>query len=756
MATSYVNDLMGLGMPPQLAALLAAGGSSGVSSFNTRTGAVTLTSGDVTAALGSAPATLAAVQTQVFAMIRDNGYCTLGDSTMCQNGAFSGSFELQLALTSPKGVLKLVHGGGAPGQTSTQIADRVMQDVVSHRPGFALIMMGTNNLGGGGGGISAVIPDLTRTVERIRQAGIACFVMPVLPSTANGANVLTLNASIASFVSGLNDPLTIYANYWSLVGNASNGQWSNAIYTLDGTHPSTACSRVVCAYLQNLIIPYLAPLMGMLRPVSGDLTYNPITNGTFDQGSPTAGLASGWAGSSITGTVTYAIVTPSAGDDLQGNWQQVTVAPNSGGGIQFSIAASNASMLAWANQRVTLSCRIRATGLDANVAAGGSGYFTMGFTDGSGASSSSPGGIGFVSGANFTADINPGVVGNDGFFQFDGYLSVQAGLATASFQLGFNNGSASPGNIVILLGEVSIFAYQNPLFGLTTGGLDAGAPPNVVLPAITQNVQSTASLTVLANTQLVGLGCNGASITVTLPSIASSTGIPKKFIRTDNTPGNLAILTPAGTDKIDGSTAALSCLGNQFDSITLVPGNDQFNSACWYVEDRVGQPRFVATATTTITNTTAATTLIPSGAGTVAFPANTLFRGRVLALLAAGIFSSAASPGNLTIILSLGGTTIAMAVITNLTALASALAWRLDAKITVQSSGSGGTVMVDGVFQFEGASNARLFWDMNNAGATTTINTTTAENMALTATWATASPSNSITTTTLALDAPPL
>lgn len=162
------------------------------------------------------------------------------------------------------------------------------------------------------------------------------------------------------------------------------------------------------------------------------------------------------------------------------------------------------------------------------------------------------------------------------------------------------------------------------------------------------------------------------------------------------------------------------------------------------IKQTVNTTIFTATADKTVTNTTAETSVVGTGIGSLTLPSNFFVPGKTVRIAGGGVYSAAFSPGNLTIKIKYGATILATAVITNLLTSASNDAFQFSATITNRTTGSSGTVITDGNVSYDNAAGglARSFAAINNAGATATINTTTSNLIDVTATFATQSTSN--------------
>lgn len=163
-----------------------------------------------------------------------------------------------------------------------------------------------------------------------------------------------------------------------------------------------------------------------------------------------------------------------------------------------------------------------------------------------------------------------------------------------------------------------------------------------------------------------------------------------------------------------------------------------------------GQMLFSQTATQTIANTGTATTILSTGVGSLTLPANFFTAGRTLRVEVGGVFSTLITPGNLTVVAKLGSVTIGTVVISNLLASASNNAFSGQCDIACRTTGASGTVMLNGEITYEVGVLLRGSAALTNSGATSTIDTTATQVVNITAQWATASASNSLSCTTAA------
>lgn len=153
---------------------------------------------------------------------------------------------------------------------------------------------------------------------------------------------------------------------------------------------------------------------------------------------------------------------------------------------------------------------------------------------------------------------------------------------------------------------------------------------------------------------------------------------------------------------------------------------------------------FTGTTTATVTNTTAQTSIVPSGVGTMVIPAG-ISAGKTYRLVLSGLYNvPMLSPGNLTIRVKIGATTVAYGTITSFLAGASDAGFTLQNTLTFRTVGASGSVMATGSASFVNGSMMRGFADINNGSAATTINTTVSNTIDVTVQWSAASGSNSI------------
>lgn len=150
----------------------------------------------------------------------------------------------------------------------------------------------------------------------------------------------------------------------------------------------------------------------------------------------------------------------------------------------------------------------------------------------------------------------------------------------------------------------------------------------------------------------------------------------------------------------------------------------------------------------TVANTTTQTSVIPTtGVGNLTFPVNTFEVGKSYRIRGGGIYSTGIVPGTLTVRVKIGSITIASVAITNVISLATGSVWEFECVITFRTIGASGTVMCVGSASYEITSLSRGFAALNNAGSTSTVDTTVTNLIDITVQWSSTSLGlNSITT----------
>lgn len=156
------------------------------------------------------------------------------------------------------------------------------------------------------------------------------------------------------------------------------------------------------------------------------------------------------------------------------------------------------------------------------------------------------------------------------------------------------------------------------------------------------------------------------------------------------------------------------------------------------------------TAKATVSNSNTTTPIgvyTPSntGIGTSSLPANFFAVGKTLRLTGGGFYSTQASPGNMTVLVKVGSTTVATATISTLPSAVTNLTFSFDVLITCRTTGASGTFVASGYFAYGATASTRNFADLTPISPVT-VDTTSAQIVDLSMAWATASVSNIMNT----------
>ena len=161
------------------------------------------------------------------------------------------------------------------------------------------------------------------------------------------------------------------------------------------------------------------------------------------------------------------------------------------------------------------------------------------------------------------------------------------------------------------------------------------------------------------------------------------------------------------------------------------------------------------TATTALSNwTTAATILgaVGTGVGTLTLPANFLVVGKVVRLRLKGIITTTGSAPTLTIAVTLGGVSLGTTGATALTTGSmSGRTWQLDFEFTCRTTGASGTVLGAGMFNLSNTATLDYAWGVGTQTAST-VNTTTALAIDVTAACGTSNANNGINCSTATIE----
>jgi hypothetical protein len=161
---------------------------------------------------------------------------------------------------------------------------------------------------------------------------------------------------------------------------------------------------------------------------------------------------------------------------------------------------------------------------------------------------------------------------------------------------------------------------------------------------------------------------------------------------------------------------------------------------------------FTNSNTTSVTNTTTETTLIPTGVGSLTMPIG--IAGKQFRSMMGGTYSTTpVTAGNLTVNIYYGSTIIATGTINGFVAGSTNFAVASITKISTITVGVSGTIQVDGFLNYSVGNNlARFTLDLNNSGNAVTVNNSVAQNYDMKVIWSAASPSDILKTTQFSLE----
>ena len=153
-------------------------------------------------------------------------------------------------------------------------------------------------------------------------------------------------------------------------------------------------------------------------------------------------------------------------------------------------------------------------------------------------------------------------------------------------------------------------------------------------------------------------------------------------------------------------------------------------------------------------NTVANTITDTNFASNYSIPANDCQPGRVYRVTAQGTWGDTTTAPTLNIKVKFGSTQIGATGAVSVSQVSqTARTWRLEYAFTCLTAGASGTVEGQGVFtRFHTNEQTSVLWGMTSTAATT-VNTTTAQTLQVSATWGTASAANTITMRQLIVEA---
>lgn len=328
------------------------------------------------------------------------------------------------------------------------------------------------------------------------------------------------------------------------------------------------------------------------------------------------------------------------------------------------------------------------------------------------------------------------VVGNNGnvgignskpsnFFTIGATNNLQVNSSGVITQAGGTSMSIGSGNMTMSSGANVAFGNSSNNAAATatfTGGA------NAVSSAIIKSTSGTGTTDFI---QLSG-GANGA--TNILKATHSNNSLQSPLVGIGNTAPSVT-LDVTGTVKASLSFISTAGSGGTIDGQMW---NDSTQKSYASYSDGVKQlastTLFSQTADKTIANTITETSGFGSGVGTLTLPANFFVAGKTIRIMARGVYTVSGLGANATVKIKYGSTVLASVATSALLTTGSNNAWAFEALITCRSTGATGTVVALGNINYK-ATSGRIFDDIDNAGAATTIDTTGSNAIDVSITW---------------------
>lgn len=269
-------------------------------------------------------------------------------------------------------------------------------------------------------------------------------------------------------------------------------------------------------------------------------------------------------------------------------------------------------------------------------------------------------------------------------------------------------------------------------------GLGTGATVNAATRTVNIGTGAVAS----GGTNNIHIGDGGLAGSTTTITINTTVGTPTTLINGTTTFASGKILVAAATTSYasinyPAGTAPTSPVEGDMWADSTQKAEIAYIGAIKQVRTGV---IFTQTADKTVTNTTTETSIIGTGVGTMTLPANLLVAGKTIRLRIGGVYSTPiASTPSLVIKVKFASTVIATVTTSGLLSGATTLEFDGEVLITCRTTGASGTVMVHGDIEYATGVGGTISVDsLNNAGATTTVDTTASSLLDVTVIWDTA------------------
>lgn len=373
----------------------------------------------------------------------------------------------------------------------------------------------------------------------------------------------------------------------------------------------------------------------------------------------------------------------------------------------------------------------------------------------------------------YCTDLNSFALSNS--FQVSGSLN-----AAGSFQaLQFNATESGTNNVNTIQG-INGLAIKS-VSGTITSLIAVNASPRIngtvsATSMVAFNAQPRTSAVGASATTIVCFNAAAASMTGTATNsygvkIAAQkiTGVTTGYgIGTDGTTdinyflGTVNIGTTSGTARLmlPAGTASASTAPLKFTSGTSLTtpeagaleydGGKLWSTNGSTTRESLVGAIFTQTASKTITNTVTETSIIGTGVGYgLTLPANFFIAGKTIRLRIGGIYTTPAlATPSVTIKVKYGSTVLASVTTSSLLSGATNLEFDGEVDITCRTTGASGSVMLHGDIEYAtGVAGTIAVDPLNNAGATTTIDTTASNLLDVTLTWDSATSTRSATST---------
>lgn len=352
------------------------------------------------------------------------------------------------------------------------------------------------------------------------------------------------------------------------------------------------------------------------------------------------------------------------------------------------------------------------------------------------------------------------------FTQFAGFVSrpnyapdIAAGTATTDLLIGFAAGPLTRrinAGTVALTNLICFGTYSTPL--ILANDLESATITNLYHFKATSPSSSGVTLTnqiglyvpaFTSGTNRYGYYCDLADAATywSIYSNGAAQSAHKGLFKFGD------MVAPTALVHTTGSTTARSSMRIEGGTAPTTPNSGDFwhdstrqcfMAYCGGMSLGITKIMFAATAAATVANTTTETTLAGTGVGTLTMAANFLTVAKTFKVRAWGVYGSKASPvGALTFRLKYGTTTL-VTLAPTITASLTNRTWEAEFNVTCRTTGATGTVFAHGEIQVFTSTTASGFI-VNEPTATVTIDTTASSKLDITAQWATANASNTIT-----------